>query len=235
MFQNPFAIPLGGGDIRSLMQSPNTTDPDYAPANPPVPALTEFTAPDTSEASEIPQPIGVLAVRPDFPQCALGALVDFQGFIGIVTEIVNQSIRVRSSEGITQRFNTQRLKTLFAPPEHIKPAPSARPVPPPDADSILGAAARSTPAISLRQPRPEPAAPVRVYIADPDFTTPVLPINTYAVQPDFPKCAYGKHVDIVGYSGVVVEIVRGSLKVQAENGATRSYNAVVLKSLYGQV
>ena len=156
MFQNPFAIHVGGRDINSLMQSPTTTDPDQATANLTAPAQAEFADPDTSET---PQPIGVLAVRPDFPQCALGALVDFQGFIGIVTEIVNQSIRVRSSEGITQRFNTQRLKTLFAPPEHIKPAPSARPVPPPDADSILGAAARSTPAISLRQPRRNPYPP----------------------------------------------------------------------------
>ena len=34
--------------------------------------------------------------------------------------------------------------------------------------------------------------------------------------------------------GVVVEIVGGSLKVQALEGHIRSYNAVVLKKLYGR-
>ena len=74
----------------------------------------------------------------------------------------------------------------------------------------------------------------RVYVADPDFTTPVRPINDYASRPDFPKCAYGQHVDILGYTGVVVEIVKGSLKIQSEAGAIRSYNSDVLKKLYGK-
>jgi hypothetical protein len=74
----------------------------------------------------------------------------------------------------------------------------------------------------------------RVYIADPDFTTPVRPINDYAGKPDFPKCAYGKHVQILDYTGVVVEIVQGSLKIQSATGTTRSYNSEVLKKLYGK-
>jgi hypothetical protein len=82
--------------------------------------------------------------------------------------------------------------------------------------------------------RPTPAAPPRIYIADPDFTAPVRLINDYAGRPDFPKCAYGKHVDILGYTGVVVEIVQGSLKIQSAAGAIRSYNGEVLKKLYGK-
>ena len=82
------------------------------------------------------------------------------------------------------------------------------------------------------EPADEPAP--RVHITAPDFTAPVRAIRTYASQPDFPQCAYGQHVDIPGYSGVVVEIVKGSLKVQSPTGTIRSYNAEALKTLYGR-
>jgi len=135
-------------------------------------------------------------------------------------EIVKDSIRVRPPQGMTQRFNANRLKTLYAPPDHSEPEPmtmnTERPKP-------------------VAEPaRPKPVEPPRVYIADPDFNAPVRPINDYAGKPDFPKCAYGKHVDILGYTGVVVEIVKGSLKIQSATGATRSYNSDVLKKLYGK-
>ncbi|MEO8429254.1 MAG: hypothetical protein ABI651_19360 [Verrucomicrobiota bacterium] len=167
-----------------------------------------------------PQPISEFTCRADFPQCTRGVYVDIRGFAGVVVDIVNQSIKVRSPEGITQSFNANRLKTLYAPPDRSEPAPMT---------------------ISIERPkpiaepaRPKPVEPPRVYIAAPDFTAPVLPINDYAGRPDFPKCAYGKHVDIVGYTGVVVEIVKGSLKIQSATGATRSYNSDVLKKLYGK-
>ena len=76
--------------------------------------------------------------------------------------------------------------------------------------------------------------PARVYIENPDFAAPPQPISDYASQPDFPRCAYGKHVDILGCTGVVVEIVKGSLKVQTPTGTTRSYNADVLKKVHGK-
>jgi hypothetical protein len=82
--------------------------------------------------------------------------------------------------------------------------------------------------------RANPSAPPREYIADPDFTLPIRAINDYARQSDFPKCAYGKHVDIQGYTGVVVEFVKGSLKIQSPSGITRSYNAEILRKLYGK-
>ncbi|PAW87532.1 MAG: hypothetical protein B9S33_06170 [Pedosphaera sp. Tous-C6FEB] len=174
--------------------------------------------------SGTPQPIGQLTEQPDFPQCALGVHVSIHGFAGVVVEIVNQSIKVISAEGITQRFNAQRLKTLFAPPDRTKPAPEV---------------------LSMERPKPvavprpvseeEPAAPpARVYIAEPDFTAPVQAIRTYATQPDFPQCAYGKHVEIPGYAGVVVEIVKGSLKVKSPTGTIRSYSADTLVKLYGR-
>ncbi|MBI2927143.1 MAG: hypothetical protein HYY24_15715 [Verrucomicrobia bacterium] len=201
------------------MQSPTTIDRDTEAA-PPAPARKVINEPNFSGT---PQPIGEWTERADFPQCALGAYVSIHGFAGVVVEIVSQSLKVLSPDGITQRFNAYRLKALFAPPDRSEPAPQTfsteRPKP-------------------IAEPRPvreeaEPAPP-RVHITDPDFTAPVRAIRAYASQPDFPQCAYGKHVDIPGYSGVVVEIVKGSLKVQSPTGTIRSYNAEALKKIYGK-
>jgi hypothetical protein len=198
------------------MPSPKPPDKDKEETLP-APARRAITEPNFSGT---PQPISEFTSRPDFPECARGVYVDIRGFAGVVVDIVNQSIKVRSPEGITQSFNANRLKTIYAPPDRSEPVPMTM-----EMD-------RPKPAAELA--RAEPAAPPRVYIADPDFTTPVRPIAEYAGRPDFPKCAYGQHVDIVGYTGVVVEIVKGSLKIQSATGATRSYNSDVLKKLYGK-
>lgn len=200
------------------MQSPTTTEQQTESA-PPTPKV--ITAPDFSGA---PVPIGQFTERPDFPQCALGAHVSIHGFAGVVVEIINQSLKVRSADGITQRFNAYRLKTLFAPPDRTKPAPQTLSM------------ERPKPVAEPRAERdePEPPAPVRRLITSPDFTQPVRAIRTFATQPEFPECAFGKHVDIPGYAGVVVEIVKGSLRVQSPTGTIRSYNAEALKKLYGR-
>ena len=202
------------------MQSPTTPEPE-SEAPPSTPSRKAITEPDFSGT---PQPIGQWTERADFPQCALGAYVSIHGFAGVLVEIINQSIKVVSPDGKSQRFNAYRLKTLFAPPERTQPTPETlsmeRPIP-------------------VAQPKPvddepEPEPPARVHISEPDFSVPVRAIRTYASQVDFPQCAYGKHVDIPGYQGVVVEIVRGSLKVQSPTGTIRSYNADQLKILYGR-
>ncbi|MFM8471848.1 MAG: hypothetical protein ACKODH_18115 [Limisphaerales bacterium] len=201
------------------MQSPETPDssPETAPATP-TPKV--ITVPDFSGE---PVPIGQFTERTDFPHCTLGAHVSIHGFAGVVVEIINQSLKVRSPDGITQRFNAYRLKTLFAPPDRTKPVSQTfspepfKPITPsPAADE------------------PEPPAPVRRLITEPDFEQPVRAIRTFATQPEFPECAFGKHVDIPGYAGVVVEIVNGSLRVRSLAGVTRSYNAAALKKLYGR-
>ena len=199
------------------MQSSSTPDP-VNEATSPTPPPRVISEPNFAGA---PQPIDDFAGRADFPQCALGAYIDIQGFAGVVVEIVKESIRVRSPEGITQRFNANRLKTLYAPP--IRPEPAVSP----DAD-------RPKPYAASEPDEAKPSPPPRDYIANPDFAAPIRPINDYAGQPDFPKSAYGKHVDIQGYTGVVVEFVKGSLKIQSPSGITRSYNAEILKKLYGK-
>lgn len=200
------------------MQSPEQDNQTITPS-------TSKSAPLIKpDFSGTPQPIGDLAGRDDFPQCALGAYIDIQGFSGVVVEIVNQSIKVRPSEGITQRFNANRLKTLYSPA--IRPEPG--PVP---AELEASPSPRST---AVESTSTEPEAPSRVFIADPDFSAPIRLINDYASRPDFPKCAYGQHVDILGYTGVVIEIVKGSLKVQSPAGISRSYNAEVLRKVHGK-
>lgn len=201
------------------MQSPTTTEQDTEAA-PPAPTRKVITEPDFSGA---PQPIGQWTERADFPQCALGAYVSIHGFAGVVVEIINQSIKVLSPDGVSQRFNAYRLKTLFAPPDRTKPV--AQPL----------SMERPKPVAERRPARDEPEpTPLRVHITNPNFSEPVRAIRAFASQSDFPQCAYGKHVDIPGYSGVVVEIVKGSLKVQSPTGTIRSYNADALKKLYGR-
>ena len=201
-----------------LMQLPTTPDPTDKTT--PLTQIQRVIAePDFAGA---PQPIDDFAGRADFPQCVLGAYIDIQGFAGVVVEIVKDSIRVRPPQGMTQRFNANRLKTLYAPsarPETVATTPGL------DRSQADGAPEPS---------RAKPSALPRDYIADPDFTAPVRPIRFYAGQPDFPKCAYGKHVDIRGYTGVVVEFVKGSLKIQSVDGITRSYNTEVLSKIYGK-
>ena len=178
-----------------------------------------ITAPDYSGT---PLPIRELAGRHDFPHCALGVHVDIQGFAGVVTEIVRDSIKVRPPEGMTQRFNANRLRTLYAPPVHVEPVAATEET------------AQENAATASEVPQPKAETPARVYVENPDFAAALQPISDYASQADFPRCAYGKHVDILGYTGVVVEIVKGSIKVQSPAGITRSYNAEVIRKLHGK-
>jgi hypothetical protein len=217
-FKNPFAISSRTSEAILLMQSRDTAY-KAEEKTPPVPTRRVIAEPDFTGT---PQPIRELVTQEHFPQCLLGAYVDIQGFAGVVVEIVKDSIRVRPPEGMTQRFNIHRLKTLYGPPVYTEPVPSTANVERAQADAGSKAAAA------------EPEAPPRVCIADPDFSAPIGPINEYASRPDFPQGAYGKHVDILGYTGVVVEIVRGSLKIQSPAGITRSYNVEALKKLYGK-
>lgn len=197
------------------MASPATPDPDNKTKS----SASEQKIISNPDFSGIPDPIADWIQRPDFPRCALGAYVSIRGFEGVVVEIIGQSMRVLSVDGIKQRFNGARLKTLFAPRKRPKPTPK------PKAPRV----AKKT----VPDDEEEDEAPPREYIADPDFTAPVSAIGEYANQPDFPKCAYGKHVSIAEYIGVVVEIVKDSMRVQCSSGAIRRFNAPVLKKLYG--
>lgn len=212
-----------------------------------VPATTETVGSMTTPNSENdpisnpdfsgePESIADLTQRPEFPQCALGAHVAIRGFEGVVVEIIGRSLKIVSKDGVKQRFNADRLKTLFAPRDRTQPKPEPRVTPKSKSAKSTTSATSGGAVASIRNSRPEPDAdegPQREYVADPDFTAPVKPIGEYAGRPDFPKCAYGKHVEIPGYIGVVIEILKDTIKVQAESGGIRRFNGPVLRKLYG--
>ncbi len=67
--------------------------------------------------------------------------------------------------------------------------------------------------------------------ANPDL--PAKPISELVADPDFPGSAVGQRVDIKGYTGVVAEVVKNSIKVRSSEGRTVSYNFHALRKLYG--
>ena len=158
---------------------------------------------------ELPvRPISDLVADPEFPSSAVGTRVDIKGFIGVVAGVVNNSIKVRSAEGNTVSYNFHALRRLYGPP--ILPEPASA---------------------SLHAPEPLAKGPV---ILEPDFDAPLVPIEALATKTDFPACALGIFVDLHGFTGVVVALVGGSLKVRSRDGATRSYNADGLRKIYAQ-
>lgn len=192
------------------MTNEGTNSPETAHSS----ATRELSAePDFSPPVK---PIAELVARPDFPESILGEHVDIGGYIGVVTAIVKHSIRVRSSEGTTQSFNSYTLRRIYGPrPELEIPSPSS---PPPQS--------------ATSDERAPAAAPPREIIEEPNFDQSVIPIATLVERRDFPKCTFGQHVDIGGYTGVVVEIVHESLKVRSPQGTSRNYNAPILRKIY---
>lgn len=209
----PFALIEFVGEIEGLMQSHTTSE--NAPTGPS--AVSGQSGAAESTLNTTPKPIAELVVQPDFPKCALGENVDIGGFVGVISDIVNQSIKVKSPDGIVQSFNFNRLRTLYGP----KVRPELEPL------------SRSREAAEPEETK-TPPAPVRNVITEPDFTTPIKPIKEFADRPDFPQCAFGQHVDIGGTAGIVIEIVKQSLRVMSSSGSIQSYNGPVLKKLYGQ-
>ncbi|MDB6024276.1 MAG: hypothetical protein JWM68_499 [Verrucomicrobiales bacterium] len=181
--------------------------------------------PSENVPEQSPKPIAEFVARPDFPQCALNQLVDIGGYAGVVVEIAGNSLRVRSPEQSTKGFNFHTLKKLYAPrleapPMPVKAAEPSAPAP--------------RPAKKQEEKAPEKVEPKRNIIADPNFAAPVQQLNEFISLADFPQCTFGKHLEINGYTGVVVEIINGSLKIRSQEEVTRSYNANVLKKLYGK-
>ena len=56
----------------------------------------------------------------------------------------------------------------------------------------------------------------------PDFSAPEKPIADLVIRPDFPEGIVGEHVMIGGYAGVVVAIVKNSIKVRSAEGDRKS-------------
>jgi len=147
----------------------------------------------------------------DFPDSAVGETVDIKGYVGVVAEVVKNSIKVRSAEGNTVSYNFHALRRLYGP----RVAPEAAP---PEA------APASSP---VSQPQAE-----REVILEPNFQLPLLPIESLVQRPDFPRCALGVFIDLHGFAGVVVELAGRSLKVRSRDGSMCSYSADGLRKIY---
>jgi hypothetical protein len=166
------------------------------------------------------RPIADFVGADDFPRNALGEHVDIGGYAGVVVEIISNSIKVRSPEGTTRRFNYHTLRRLYAP--RIEPQPEL------SADS--GPAPSASPsAVENAQVSSPPTE-----IENPDFNRKARSITELAGRPDFPQCAFGELVEVGEYTGVVVAIVNQSLKIRSPQGTSRKYNAQILRKLYGK-
>jgi hypothetical protein len=58
-------------------------------------------------------------------------------------------------------------------------------------------------------------------------------ISEVVAEPDFPNSAVGQTVDIKSFVGVVVGVVKNSIKIRSAEGNTVSYNFHALRRLYG--
>ncbi len=179
-----------------------------------------IASPDFNQPTK---PIGEFAGMPDFPWCTLGQHVNIGGSVGVVVEIVNQSIKLRTVERTNQSFNTNRLLILYGP----RPEMLAIHRPTEEPRKVIQAPVVTAPA---------PPGEVRRDILEClDFSTPVKPIAEWITQLNFPKCAYGAHVEIGGYTGIVVEIVKQqSVRVRSKEGTSRTFNADTLRKICGQ-
>ncbi len=161
-------------------------------------------------------PIAEVLIDPGFPKSALGKFVDIGGYTGVVVELVKESLKVRSAEGITKGFNANGLRRIYGPV--VRPDP-----PPPLPESPA----------PVRESRPAPPPVFKVEpTIEPDFGKPVVKIAEFIGRSDYPKCLLGAHVEIGDYVGVVIQIVNRSLKVRSQAETTRSYNADALRKLY---
>jgi hypothetical protein len=186
---------------------------------------TEEKNPGESNPSPSPTPIAEFVAQPNFPECARNQFVDIGGYTGIVVDIVNNSMKVRSPEGATKGFNFHALKKLYAPRTELDPYHE------PDEPKAFEAPTRRSPRTAdVEVPAAE--APKRVIIEQPNFDAPIKPIQEFIDRADFPQCTFGVFVDIGGYQGVVVEIVNRSLKVRCPEERTKSFNADALRQLY---
>jgi ribosomal protein L21E len=158
--------------------------------------------------------ISELVTDPDFPNSAVGAKVDIQGYTGVIVEVVKNSIKVRSADGHTLSYNFHTLRKLYGPRTEPEAVPTE-----PEPDTSTAPQAQARPDIIL----------------EPNFDAPLVPIETLVHRPDFPKCAFGVLVDLHGYTGVVVELVGHSLKIRSRDGALRRYNAEGLRKIYNKL
>jgi hypothetical protein len=89
-------------------QSPEP--PVAVPRETPAPVRKVVTEPNFDRPA---RPIAEFAGRTSFPQNVFNEFVEISGFKGVVIEIVNQSLKVRSPQGITRSYGVSTLRSLY--------------------------------------------------------------------------------------------------------------------------
>jgi preprotein translocase subunit YajC len=210
------------------MQLPNMPDTD-SEADVVTPAAVTPPTDSSNQYGGTPKPITEVVVQPDFPKSALGELIEIGGQAGIVIEIVNQSLKVRFKEGTVQSFNGNVLRKLYAPAK--RPAPTPMPLPEASSSRVSEVSDETTPSRDRGEDEAEPEA--EMVVDEAKYKSPARPISEFVTLADYPKCLLGEHVDIGGFTGVVVELADKSLKVKPRHGVGQRFNANVLKRVYG--
>lgn len=192
------------------------------------PAVSKQPAASQPDFSGEAMPIADFVTREDFPQCTLGVFVNIGGVTGVVVDIVRQSLKLKTPEGLSQSFNGNILRKLYGPAPKVEPIPAVS-----GRERPAAGGQRVYAPMKTEEEEPAAEAPKRNVITEPDFSQPLTPIAELVKRIDFPQCAFGLHVDVGGITGVVVEIVKQSLKIKGGDGLTRSYNAVGLRKIHG--
>jgi hypothetical protein len=91
----------------------------------PSPQKIEEAPAETAPVSqEIPDPdfhqeqitISQFISEPDFPVCTLGRMVEINGYVGVVVELTGLSMKVRSPNGTSRKYNADVLRKLHGKP-----------------------------------------------------------------------------------------------------------------------
>ena len=80
----------------------------------PPPEATEPPEIENPDFNQGLKPISELIGQENFPAGTLGRLVEINGYVGVVVQILNQSLKIRSREGTSRRYNAETLRKLHA-------------------------------------------------------------------------------------------------------------------------
>jgi len=82
------------------------------PAEESVPETREIPEPDFHQAQVS---ISEFISKQDFPLCTLGRMVEINGYVGVVVEVSGLSMKVRSPNGTSRKYNAEVLRKLHGP------------------------------------------------------------------------------------------------------------------------
>jgi hypothetical protein len=98
--------------------------PRHLDFDPPPPKFEEPPSEIAPVTQEIPDPdfhqeqipISQLISEADFPACTLGRMVEINGYVGVVVELTGLSMKVRSPNGTSRKYNGDVLRKLHGKP-----------------------------------------------------------------------------------------------------------------------